>query len=250
MMTTEQITCYSKSLDEVSESVTIYMTCVVRFITSVILALFSIVPCVPGSFWLRVLFAPHVCARMLAASLHIVCTTRCFTTRIYFTPLPFLTLFPLSFKFVLIRNTLFSSVFCWQLHLFANFNFAPNFYSWSILPVIHPSVRLDTFFLLFRIVFIRSVCSIHFSVESVIRDRSVGNASLPICTPSIGAPRSPFGWYRHKKRSVYSAHVSYGGYCPASRQDSERASLSSGRTDSDAVSLSGSSVWVPYTLLL
>lgn len=46
----------------------------------------------------------------------------------------------------------------------------------------------------------------------------------------------------HRKRSVYSAHVSYGGYCPASRQDSERASLSSGRTDSDAVSLSGSSV--------
>ncbi|CAG4937256.1 unnamed protein product [Parnassius apollo] len=47
---------------------------------------------------------------------------------------------------------------------------------------------------------------------------------------------------RHRKRSVYSAHVSYAGYCPASRQDSERASLSSGRTDSDAVSLSGSSV--------
>ncbi|CAD0199539.1 unnamed protein product [Chrysodeixis includens] len=46
----------------------------------------------------------------------------------------------------------------------------------------------------------------------------------------------------HRKRSVYSAHVSYAGYCPASRQDSERASLSSGRTDSDAVSLSGSSV--------
>ncbi|XP_072931703.1 axin-like [Epargyreus clarus] len=46
----------------------------------------------------------------------------------------------------------------------------------------------------------------------------------------------------HRKRSVYSAHVSYGGYCPASRQDSERASLSSGRTDSDAVSLSGSSL--------
>ncbi|XP_050560599.1 axin isoform X2 [Spodoptera frugiperda] len=46
----------------------------------------------------------------------------------------------------------------------------------------------------------------------------------------------------HRKRSVYSAHVSYAGYCPASRQDSERASLSSGRTDSDAISLSGSSV--------
>ncbi|XP_046959485.1 axin isoform X2 [Vanessa cardui] len=46
----------------------------------------------------------------------------------------------------------------------------------------------------------------------------------------------------HRKRSVYSAHVSYAGYTPASRQDSERASLSSGRTDSDAVSLSGSSV--------
>ncbi|KPJ12693.1 Axin [Papilio machaon] len=46
----------------------------------------------------------------------------------------------------------------------------------------------------------------------------------------------------NRKRSVYSAHVSYAGYCPASRQDSERASLSSGRTDSDAVSLSGSSV--------
>ncbi|CAH2037051.1 unnamed protein product, partial [Iphiclides podalirius] len=46
----------------------------------------------------------------------------------------------------------------------------------------------------------------------------------------------------HRKRSVYSAHVTYAGYCPASRQDSERASLSSGRTDSDAVSLSGSSV--------
>lgn len=43
---------------------------------------------------------------------------------------------------------------------------------------------------------------------------------------------------------MYSAHVTYAGYCPASRQDSERASLSSGRTDSDAVSLSGSSVWV------
>ncbi|XP_069358732.1 axin [Maniola hyperantus] len=42
--------------------------------------------------------------------------------------------------------------------------------------------------------------------------------------------------------TVYSAHVSYAGYTPASRQDSERASLSSGRTDSDAVSLSGSSV--------
>ncbi|CAH2106094.1 unnamed protein product [Euphydryas editha] len=46
----------------------------------------------------------------------------------------------------------------------------------------------------------------------------------------------------HRKRSVYSAHVSYAGYTPASRQDSERASLSSGRTDSDVVSLSGSSV--------
>nr|XP_032519216.1 axin isoform X1 [Danaus plexippus plexippus] len=46
----------------------------------------------------------------------------------------------------------------------------------------------------------------------------------------------------HRKRSVYSAHVSYAGYTPASRQDSERASLSSGRTDSDAVSLSGSSL--------
>ncbi|XP_053608147.1 axin isoform X1 [Plodia interpunctella] len=46
----------------------------------------------------------------------------------------------------------------------------------------------------------------------------------------------------HRKRSVYSAHVTYAGYCPTSRQDSERASLSSGRTDSDAVSLSGSSV--------
>ncbi|KAH9632084.1 hypothetical protein HF086_015288 [Spodoptera exigua] len=50
------------------------------------------------------------------------------------------------------------------------------------------------------------------------------------------------GGSRHRKRSVYSAHVSYAGYCPASRQDSERASLSSGRTDSDAISLSGSSV--------
>ncbi|CAG4975551.1 unnamed protein product [Colias eurytheme] len=47
---------------------------------------------------------------------------------------------------------------------------------------------------------------------------------------------------RLHKRSVYSAHVSYAGYTPTSRQDSERASLSSGRTDSDAVSLSGSSV--------
>ncbi|XP_038212112.1 axin [Zerene cesonia] len=47
---------------------------------------------------------------------------------------------------------------------------------------------------------------------------------------------------RCHKRSVYSAHVSYAGYTPTSRQDSERASLSSGRTDSDAVSLSGSSV--------
>ncbi|XP_049869491.1 axin isoform X1 [Pectinophora gossypiella] len=47
---------------------------------------------------------------------------------------------------------------------------------------------------------------------------------------------------RHRGRSVYSAHVTYAGYCPASRQDSERASLSSGRADSDAVSLSGSSL--------
>ncbi|KAG6452107.1 hypothetical protein O3G_MSEX007469 [Manduca sexta] len=46
----------------------------------------------------------------------------------------------------------------------------------------------------------------------------------------------------HRKRSVYSAHASYAGYCPASRHDSERASLSSGRADSDAVSLSGSSL--------
>ncbi|XP_050684367.1 axin-like isoform X1 [Leptidea sinapis] len=46
----------------------------------------------------------------------------------------------------------------------------------------------------------------------------------------------------HRKRSVYNAHVTYAGYTPTSRQDSERASLSSGRTDSDAVSLSGSSV--------
>lgn len=46
----------------------------------------------------------------------------------------------------------------------------------------------------------------------------------------------------HRKRSVYSAHVAYAGYCPASRYDSERASLSSGRADSDAVSLSGSSL--------
>ncbi|XP_013199892.1 axin isoform X2 [Amyelois transitella] len=46
----------------------------------------------------------------------------------------------------------------------------------------------------------------------------------------------------HRKRSVYSAHVTYAGYCPTSRQDSSRASFSSGRTDSDAVSLSGSSV--------
>ncbi|XP_041978416.1 axin isoform X1 [Aricia agestis] len=45
-----------------------------------------------------------------------------------------------------------------------------------------------------------------------------------------------------RKRSVYSAHVTYAGYTPASRQDSERASLSSGRADSDAVSLSGSSL--------
>ncbi|KAL0841535.1 hypothetical protein ABMA28_015205 [Loxostege sticticalis] len=46
----------------------------------------------------------------------------------------------------------------------------------------------------------------------------------------------------HRKRSVYSAHVTYAGYCPGSRHDSDRASLSSGRADSDAVSLSGSSV--------
>ncbi|XP_061712951.1 axin [Cydia pomonella] len=47
---------------------------------------------------------------------------------------------------------------------------------------------------------------------------------------------------KHRTKSVYSAHVTYAGYTPASRQDSERASLSSGRTDSDVVSLSGSSV--------
>ncbi|XP_073945632.1 LOW QUALITY PROTEIN: axin-like [Choristoneura fumiferana] len=47
---------------------------------------------------------------------------------------------------------------------------------------------------------------------------------------------------KHRAKSVYSAHVTYAGYCPASRQDSERASLSSGRADSDAVSLSGSSL--------
>lgn len=71
----------------------------------------------------------------------------------------------------------------------------------------------------------------------------------PLITPkifpishSIGPLLPPGGKSRHRKPSVYSAHVTYAGYCPASRQDSERASLSSGRTDSDAVSLSGSSV--------
>ncbi|GBP93091.1 Axin [Eumeta japonica] len=63
-----------------------------------------------------------------------------------------------------------------------------------------------------------------------------------------GTRHALYGWHDSgsfgRKRSVYAVapHLSYGGYCPASRQDSERASLSSGRTDSDAVSLSGSSV--------
>ncbi|KOB68868.1 Axis inhibition protein, axin [Operophtera brumata] len=64
----------------------------------------------------------------------------------------------------------------------------------------------------------------------------VSAATQPLSSPDTSPPHAV------RERSVYSAHVSYAGYCPASRQDSERASLSSGRTDSDAVSLSGSSV--------
>ncbi|KAJ2939741.1 hypothetical protein O0L34_g17933 [Tuta absoluta] len=45
----------------------------------------------------------------------------------------------------------------------------------------------------------------------------------------------------NRKRWVYSAHAAYAGYCPGSRHDSSRASLSSGRADSDVVSLSGAS---------
>lgn len=43
--------------------------------------------------------------------------------------------------------------------------------------------------------------------------------------------------------SVYShPHAAYSSYNPVSRQDSEQQSMSSGRTDSDTMSMSGSSV--------
>lgn len=63
-----------------------------------------------------------------------------------------------------------------------------------------------------------------------------------------------FATLHHSNKKITSAHGysvynAYASYNPVSRRDSELASLSSGRTDSDTMSISSMSTWVDFYLV-